>query len=1794
MTEMQRGLLGDTTTPAGIATCIYDTPCSKVADDKCGRGEQVYTAEGDNSLTTDGACEPAEPGEEVYLQYSTDDGVAWVSIVKFPIVEQWTAGAAQDDALPDLHSAIRLDAGDSAPAGFRTTDAATTAAASGINGATIADVVDLNVSSASISKQLVVNLTVNVPAGARKTGTRFRWAQRDHSSAKQGLERGAEGLYYQWRYRELFDQWALDDVILDMALVPPTFTSSGDISSYIAINVIRVTVHTDANNVVLYFGLIPDAGKAAAGVKPGGSIHSVLSCPSTAAAHTALVSGSFDFGLVPSVVSYIQHVSFVPNGGGESGGSAQIDLTSPNTIVAIICPSTINTTLENHLYGSTISVSPHYNVRLPVPMLHPHVDVDFVPGHPHPHVTLASTGGVLQVKMTVANTHPNTKIFFALSNDSANGFDAYPPIGMSHLLSCDSPLYNETAVGVFNVTTSVNTTNSSNGSNATDSPSESMAQLIGARVIGVNTTINLTSSNIITAIACRDGIMSSDFVRSGLLLVRLPPPTLTWTPSSVTTQTGLLVRVDTTPSVSSGYPEPVHVRYTLSNETDDKPSCSGLHQHAETDELFIAQVQGGAAAAGAHDDDHDHVEDASEAHGGYGRTLTPQSEYFSPINRAGYIDNTISASDVTASTKVIATASVFYGALAAKGDAVIYTQSSATEVDATIDAQNDLTASASTIAVTTALYALLTNGMAVTYTAGTSGNVMPLVSTTTYYAVKAPDSTSVSAFKIVLFNTNANALAATMTDDAAVIASTGAVAVTSTGSGTATDHELATTPSIQPLVNGVTYYAAKAPESASAFKIVLFDTKAHADAATIDTDANLAASTGAVAVTPTGSGTATDHQLTLRAANIDNGADTYSYSLILTSNVRVRAVVCPDLVQAHAEQSILVEVPSASTVFSVALEAPTAFLRCDRFESLKLHVWLTLPRSASAGAAGSDQHYDPSVRSSRIHYEFVPATSLSVTLSVAGGASAVGSAYYTGKGYASEAAEAAALCASTQTYNSQVQAEVGSAGAYTPFPPGSASSFFSSSDSSFDSAWALPDGSLGGLIFDGAYLDGTLRVVGCSFNNTPSAVVGIELPVSGCCAGAFLATSSVSSAASTAYTGLPLSSCSSSLLFEDNFSTSCATITSSVTTAAFDAASAVSSSSAFSSASPAWRSLYAQWGGAGINGGVHPDNVRCAYETDKLALLDGTAAASTGAVLELLAHGDMYSGTGPIGVAESNAARGVDDPFLHPRSKIRHSTNTSQEGWAWAGYTPVHCSAATNGGSKCAVRRVGAAIQTTQTFAWGGVVQLRMKPCATDTDDSSSGPAWGTSTGAWLQNASKRTCRTQREYIRLWQAALRSGKAPACDDWMMSADSEPEKADGKYHDYTFHWSYQGPYPGDITQQVIYHASSGGDQRPSYHWPSDGWGRVAMYIDSRLLRTFVVGSGGGGASEEGYSSNAYTGLGANSDASPLTIGHWFPDSWAGAPGFGTCATRVASVRVLDSTVAQERWCSLPRQHIKCGLTSNVSSTSAYISSYYHDVGSDYHAGISHRPPPPVGGGVGHSGHECEVWVRENCLFEQALPAVGNRNKHVYCETWREQPVCWLGERTMEVRFDPYYDRIKLQLQGGSGGSSLLTRFRGDGLNSSNVESSDEHDRDFRNVSMYTERELYMYGSGDPSEENGTASLLTFTTETAGAEIFYTTDGTEPALQAGGSTFLYDSASPPSFAALTKDFESDLAVGGGIAGNLTHNNSETLAYYKWLRVRVFARQAGLPLSVTTEARYAVELPTSTNTSTNSTSV
>ena len=84
-----------------------------------------------------------------------------------------------------------------------------------------------------------------------------------------------------------------------------------------------------------------------------------------------------------------------------------------------------------------------------------------------------------------------------------------------------------------------------------------------------------------------------------------------------------------------------------------------------------------------------------------------------------------------------------------------------------------------------------------------------------------------------------------------------------------------------------------------------------------------------------------------------------------------------------------------------------------------------------------------------------------------------------------------------------------------------------------------------------------------------------------------------------------------------------------------------------------------QWPGrpgtGGPNGGVHPDNVECRYDS-----------ALRKNVLVLRAHGDLYNGTGPIGCDKKKGA---------PEECEERPPTKEFEDWEWPEYTPPPCSA---------------------------------------------------------------------------------------------------------------------------------------------------------------------------------------------------------------------------------------------------------------------------------------------------------------------------------------------------------------------------------------------------------------------------------------------------------------------------------------------------------------------------------------
>eukprot|EP01029_Cantina_marsupialis_P028254 TRINITY_DN775919_c0_g1_i1.p1 TRINITY_DN775919_c0_g1~~TRINITY_DN775919_c0_g1_i1.p1 ORF type:complete len:384 (-),score=93.76 TRINITY_DN775919_c0_g1_i1:334-1485(-) len=126
-----------------------------------------------------------------------------------------------------------------------------------------------------------------------------------------------------------------------------------------------------------------------------------------------------------------------------------------------------------------------------------------------------------------------------------------------------------------------------------------------------------------------------------------------------------------------------------------------------------------------------------------------------------------------------------------------------------------------------------------------------------------------------------------------------------------------------------------------------------------------------------------------------------------------------------------------------------------------------------------------------------------------------------------------------------------------------------------------------------------------------------------------------------------------------------------------------------------WNTIDKQWGGETINGGVNPELVECVYDN------------SLGKqVLQFSAHGDKFTGTGPIGKHRDGTLRGKNEEFTH---------------WNW-GYKS-NCS------PHCDVARVGAAVQSKVKFNHG-ILDVKMKVCEN----------YGALSSLWFFDYAEETC----------------------------------------------------------------------------------------------------------------------------------------------------------------------------------------------------------------------------------------------------------------------------------------------------------------------------------------------------------------------------------------------------------------------------------------------------------------------
>jgi hypothetical protein len=304
-----------------------------------------------------------------------------------------------------------------------------------------------------------------------------------------------------------------------------------------------------------------------------------------------------------------------------------------------------------------------------------------------------------------------------------------------------------------------------------------------------------------------------------------------------------------------------------------------------------------------------------------------------------------------------------------------------------------------------------------------------------------------------------------------------------------------------------------------------------------------------------------------------------------------------------------------------------------------------------------------------------------------------------------------------------------------------------------------------------------------------------------------------------------------------------------------------------------------QWGGS-INGGVQPENVRCAmdYELGKN-------------VLKLTAHGDQYNGAGPIGTNHDKSVRTPTEEWV---------------GWPWPDYQPK-CS------PYCGVRRVGGAVMTNMDFTKGGSFEVRMKPCnmtgvasaiftyfykeetcgspdkpniqnqcspaytkqcciAGNCTINPNGKTGDVCRGVWVQDqeidieiptglsygsqsvnpalVSFNNARMNALTATPWTYKFHTmcGVSKVCEsDNYVPLNGGINQADGKYHKYRFEW-----IPGQ---------------------------KVTFYVDD-VMQTYITGPTF--VPTEGK----------------LVLATWFPKGWTGSPDFNTCEASIDYVKVLS--------------------------------------------------------------------------------------------------------------------------------------------------------------------------------------------------------------------------------------------------------------------------------------------------------
>merc|ERR1712166_1216068 len=305
-----------------------------------------------------------------------------------------------------------------------------------------------------------------------------------------------------------------------------------------------------------------------------------------------------------------------------------------------------------------------------------------------------------------------------------------------------------------------------------------------------------------------------------------------------------------------------------------------------------------------------------------------------------------------------------------------------------------------------------------------------------------------------------------------------------------------------------------------------------------------------------------------------------------------------------------------------------------------------------------------------------------------------------------------------------------------------------------------------------------------------------------------------------------------------------------------------------------WTPISKQWGGD-ISGGVVPLNVKCVQDAGRT-------------VLALEAHGDTFTGTGPIGVK----THGSHGEWL-PRD-----ANDEWKTWGYDGYSKT-CA------PHCDVLRVGAAVQSLETFGDGGTFEVQMKPCAHQ----------GVLAAIWTYNYTEINCNVKDKYSQCTaeytEKCCESDPCTAENDQCQgtyvsnqeidlletpTAGSNGEDIDDPAninHRNTRFSSYTALKPCEHCHCEVNKDTCQGNKFvqhktklcEDYHTFRLDWD-----VHAHTAKYYI----------DGVHKSTLEGEAVVPNFGSLWLGAWFPNSWAGTPDFDTCQVLVRDVKV--STLA----------------------------------------------------------------------------------------------------------------------------------------------------------------------------------------------------------------------------------------------------------------------------------------------------